>query len=276
MHREDVAIETRSGALIFTRLYTSAALRDAHAPQPAAERARKRALAVIAHPYKLLGGSQNDPVVTSIARALTAAGDACIDAVTFDYTSTGLTTAQSRRDFVQVLEHYLPLGTIQSETAEIDHTGSGCGYGKLLLIGYSYGTLCLPPLDMLPIAARQLDVRCVLVSPLAWPVAFALSFSRGSYDHVRAFARCASPPSMPPPPPPPQGSEPSAEVATKNAVLCLWGTMDQFSADDKLAREWVDQPGVEVKRYADVDHFYAADPAHLAALTGDVVRFCTA
>ncbi|BFZ55367.1 hypothetical protein PYCC9005_002407 [Savitreella phatthalungensis] len=108
------------------------------------------ALAIVAHPYAPLGGSQDDHVVRALAKSL--AGVAGLDTVTFNYTKPfALTPAHASNDYMLVLRHMIEMRQGR--------------YGKFVLVGYSYGTLTLPSMEILTAALPHgvvSDVRYVL------------------------------------------------------------------------------------------------------------------
>lgn len=126
-------------------------------------------IAVIAHPYGPLGGSQSDPVVTHLARHFAQRNTR---AFTFDFSSP--TSFTGRKECAQYL-------------AVVLHALNSIGKVKTLFCcGYSYGTLCLPSQrSVMDSIGHEQRMNYILVSPLLAPVSTFLTFSLSDpYKHV--------------------------------------------------------------------------------------------
>ena len=109
-------------------------------------------LAIVAHPYGPLGGSQDDPVVTLLARTLQRQN---VLTYTFNFSRFPWHT-RHRREFKTLMTWCL------STHQQVE---------RLFLCGYSYGTLCFP--DPPP----SVPTKHVVVSPvLGWTTFLTQSF----------------------------------------------------------------------------------------------------
>lgn len=133
-------------------------------------------IAVVAHPYGPLGGSQQDPVVIQVAKTLQALN---ANVLTFDFVAP--TSWTGKREQAQYLEvvgyalHRFPAAT------------------DVCCCGYSYGTLCLPSSEeIFSRCERRVEIVYIVISPLLWPVSTFLTMSRQDrYKHIRASTNLA-------------------------------------------------------------------------------------
>ena len=267
-YAETSIVGASTGRTIHTRLYphSTAASRSSAPHAVPVHAATTRTLAVVAHPYKPLGGSQTDPIVVAVAMRL--AEHVC-DTVTFDACGSGIFKSSCTSDLLDVVHHYLPRRRCASTETGFKPGLQNSGdadedrrYDRVVLIGYSHGTLCLPAIEALSTTTG--DVRYVLISPLAAPLAQTLSLSWDPYRHIRAFAARQH-----------RRRDGGGDEAMWR-VLVVYGGNDQFSSAVKLRRDWRDGDGVTVKEYDDVDHFYNRRRSVVQALATDIVDFCTA
>lgn len=129
-----------------------------------------KSVAVIAHPYGRLGGTQDDHVVVATANLFRACE---ISALTFNFRSPSTFRGLVERDdYLAAVEHILK----QARQAD-----------TIYLCGYSYGSLCLPtPEEIKNIVEIELKVHYIVLSPLLSPVSTLLTLSgKDRYEHVR-------------------------------------------------------------------------------------------
>ncbi|ORY86314.1 Alpha/Beta hydrolase protein [Protomyces lactucae-debilis] len=190
MHVQDVIIPSyETSRVLQGRLYSSSA-----------DISSCTGVAVVAHPYGPLGGSHDDPVVVALAQALT---QSCFLAATFNFGSpTSWRCSRERADYLAVLKFAL------DKVSYIK---------QVVCCGYSYGTLCLPPLmEIRTLCASESVVGYILVSPLLPPVSTLLTLStKDAYTHIRESAE-----------------------RENSTCLAIFGDCDQFTSHKRLDRAW--------------------------------------
>lgn len=142
---------------------------------PAASDLPKR-IAVVAHPYGPLGGTQDDSVVRYIATLLQTLD---IAVLTFDFTRpTSWTGMSERMQYIEVVAYA---------------TGRFSSAQMVYCCGYSYGTLCLPSEEeVFEHSKRRMHTSYIAISPLLWPISTALTMSLADrYKHVRTARHLA-------------------------------------------------------------------------------------
>ncbi|GAA6054984.1 hypothetical protein JCM3770_000478 [Rhodotorula araucariae] len=197
-----------------------------HLPEPRPGRPHRAAL--IAHPWRRLGGSKDDHVVVALAEMLADEGYAV---VRFDARGSTWTGAAEAADFRELVDDLvLPLLFPDSEVPAPSRppntfTPEPAEPFEILLCGYSFGSLaassCPPPSPPPSLPHAQLRTSYLLISyPLS--VLWALTSLHSG---------------------PPTSALHSLVARGENRVLALHGDKDDFSAIDKL-RTWV--AGLEV------------------------------
>ncbi len=99
--------------------------------------AASRGVAVIAHPHPLFGGTLDNKVVQTLARAFVQAG---WTAVRFNFRGVGASAGShdegrgELEDFLAVVQHVAPSGGAQGDSAP-----AGDGQAALALAGFSFG-----------------------------------------------------------------------------------------------------------------------------------------
>lgn len=189
MHIEDVALPSQeSKRAVQGRLYTSSD-----------DVSSCSSVAIVAHPYGPLGGSQNDPVVVALAQTLAKSG---FLAITFNFGSpTSWRGLKERADYLTVLKFAI------DKVLDIK---------KVVCCGYSYGTLCLPSLTEIRSLYVSAIVGYVLISPLLPPVSTLLTLStKDAYAHIR-----------------------ESTEKEDSTCLAIFGDSDQFTSKKRLNRAW--------------------------------------
>lgn len=183
------------------------------------------ALAVVAHPYGPLGGSQDDHVVTATATTMQREN---IPAYTFDFRRpTSWTAERERGDFLAVVAH-----------AVTRHPG----VRRIICCGYSYGSLCLPRASRVrDVVGEAVVVDYILVSPLSGALLTSLlTLSLGDvYGHLATVGG--------------RGAGRDEEEGEEGEVVSVWGTKDQFSSSQRSRARWAHPQGREV---VGADHFW--------------------
>ncbi len=119
-----------------------------------------RGVAVIAHPHPLFGGTLDNKVVQTLARAFVQSG---WTAVRFNFRGVGGSAGShdegrgELEDFLAVVQHVAPAGGTQSDSAPV-----GDGQAALALAGFSFGAFVTTHAFERLNASRQIE-KLVLV-----------------------------------------------------------------------------------------------------------------